>query len=331
MARSISKFAWLTVLWGLMAVPAAPSSQELARADALLRENRLEEAIALLKPLAESEPAPVGVDARLGRAYYEKRDYHHALQHLERARRQSPDDGEIIQLLGLAYYLHGRTAQAIPLLEEILGKLPHPDVTGAYVLGVSYLQTQQWDKARHAFARMFSVAEDSAAAYLVLGQMMMRQTLEDAAVPQLQKALELDPRIPMARFLLGEIYLFRGNARQALEEFRKELELNPIQWAVYWRMGDAYDRLENIAEAERALKQAIWLNQNFTGPYILMGKVLLKKKDPELAANFLERAVKMDPNNYLTHYLLGQAYRDLGRVEDANKHFELTRTLRDVR
>jgi tetratricopeptide (TPR) repeat protein len=132
----------------------------------------------------------------------------------------------------------------------------------------------------------------------------------------------------MIHFLLGEIYLYKSNPQLALEEFKKELELNPTVWLVYWRLGDAYARLEKYGDAERVLKQAIWLNETFTGPYVLLGQIGLKKGDLELAVGFLERALKLDPNNYYAHYSLGRAYQRLGRTADANREFEFTRALR---
>jgi Flp pilus assembly protein TadD len=37
----------------------------------------------------------------------------------------------------------------------------------------------------------------------------------------------------------------------------------------------------------------------------------------------------MDPNNSITHHLLGQAYRDLGRNEDAEKELKLAEQLQE--
>ncbi len=302
--------------------------EELARADALIAQGKNDQAITLLNELAVKKPHLPGLEARLGKACYEKRKYEEAARHLEAAIVQRPDDAESTQLLGLSYYLLGHLRQAIPLLERVQSWLPRPDVTGSYILGISYLQTREFDKARGAFAKMFSVPPQSAQSHLVLAQMMLHEEFEEKAVEELLQALELDSRLPMAHFLLGEIYLFKSNVALALEEFKKELENDPILWLAYWRMGDAYTRLENWNEAERALKQAIWLNQNFTGPYILLGKVELKKGDPSLATGFLERALKMDPNNYSAHYLLGTAYKQLGREAEAQREFDLTRTLR---
>ncbi len=306
---------------------ASGASAEVARADALMSQGKLDQAIALLLELSRKEAKLPGLNARLGKAYYQKRDYERAASHLEQALQEKADDGEATQLLGISYYLLGHLQQAIPLLEKVQSWLPQPDVTGSYLLGVSNLQTYQYDKARLSFARMFSVAPEGPQAHLVLAQMMLRQEFEDKAVGELEKGLALDPRLPMAHFLLGEIFLFKSNVQGAIGEFRKELELNPILWLAYWRLGDAYTRVENWNQAERALKQAVWLNQNFTGPYILLGKVELKKGDADLAAGYLERALKMDPNNYSAHYLLGTAYKQMGRAQEANREFEQTRSL----
>ncbi len=42
----------------------------------------------------------------------------------------------------------------------------------------------------------------------------------------------------------------------------------------------------------------------------------------ELAVRALQRALAMDPNNPVAHHLLGQAYRELGRNEDAERELK---------
>jgi len=77
------------------------------------------------------------------------------------------------------------------------------------------------------------------------------------------------------------------------------------------------------------LQRSIWLDATSTGPYILMGKVLEKKGEFDLAVRALQRAVTMDPNNSITHHLLGQAYRDLGRNEDAERELKSAEQLQE--
>jgi Flp pilus assembly protein TadD len=37
----------------------------------------------------------------------------------------------------------------------------------------------------------------------------------------------------------------------------------------------------------------------------------------------------MDPNNPITHHLLGQAYRDLGQTDDADRELKLAEQLQE--
>ena len=60
-----------------------------------------------------------------------------------------------------------------------------------------------------------------------------------------------------------------------------------------------------------------------------MGKVLEKKGEFDLAVRALQRAATMDPNNPTTHHLLGQAYRDMGRKEEAEGELKLAEELQN--
>jgi Tfp pilus assembly protein PilF len=65
------------------------------------------------------------------------------------------------------------------------------------------------------------------------------------------------------------------------------------------------------------------LEPQATGPYILLGQTFLKLKQPIQALHYLDHAVKMDPSNYITHNLLGQAYKAVGQLDAANREFKL--------
>jgi Flp pilus assembly protein TadD len=58
-----------------------------------------------------------------------------------------------------------------------------------------------------------------------------------------------------------------------------------------------------------------------------MGKGLEKKGEALLAVRALQRAFNMDHNNSISHHLLGQAYRDLGCSEDAERELKLAEQL----
>jgi tetratricopeptide (TPR) repeat protein len=304
------------------------SVEAFAEMRQLLQRGKYDEAVAQLQELATKNPGLKDLAHELGVAYYRKGDYMKAIDSLKQASAENPADNEAVQLLGISLYLAGKPAEAIPLLEKVQTWYPSANVDASYMLGICYIQTHDYDHARGAFAKMFDVPPDSAASYLFSARMLLRQQFEPVAEEYALKAAAIDSKLPLAHFLLGELYIFKSRIPDAIAEFEKELAINPGNAAAYYKLADAYSRVQKFDDAERLLQRSIWLDSSSTGPYILMGKVLAKKGEPELAARALQHALSMDPNNSITHYLLGQAYRDLGKKDDATTEFKLAEQLK---
>ena len=302
----------------------------LAAANVLLDRGEVDKALVALKDLQSSNPHVKGLDRALGVAYYRVPDYLHASAYLDKAMASDPDDKEAVQLLGLSYFFTGKPKNAIPLLERVQGWYPTAHVDASYVLGICYVQTMAYGNARKAFATMYGVSPDSAASHLFLARMLMRQGHDPMAELELQKAIEIDPRLPVAHYVLGEMYIFKSRIPEAIKAFEAELSINPAHAATYYRLADAYTRVQRWDDAEKLLQRSLWLDATASGPYILMGKVLLKKNDAVLAIRSLQRALAMDPNNYVAHNLLGQAYRLEGKPAEAENELQLSQKLQDA-
>jgi tetratricopeptide (TPR) repeat protein len=307
----------------------ADANAVIAEARRLAQQGKFNEAITQLEALTAKQSDLKGLSRELGIVYYKKGDYLNAILSLKKALAEDPGDNEALQLFGISNYLAGRPADAIASLEKVQTWFPSANVDASYILGICYMQTKDYPNSRKAFAKMFAVPPDSAASHLFTARMMLRFDFDVVAEEYAKKAVELDPKLPLAHSLLGEIYLFKSRIPEATEQFQKELELNPGDAAVYYKLADAYTRSQKYEDAEKLLQRSIWLDATSTGPYILMGKVLEKKGEAALAVRALQRAIAMDPNNSIPHHLLGQAYRDLGRTEDAERELKLSEQLQD--
>jgi tetratricopeptide (TPR) repeat protein len=297
----------------LMGQTVAPISE----AQNLMKKGQLDKALELLTPLGATDPEPKGAEYLRGMILYEKGDLANAATAFKKASMQDPADLEAMKMEGASLFRMGRAAEAIPLLEKASASTQQMNVDPQYVLGLCYLDTNRFDDARHAFAAQYEFLPDAAPAYLLEGRMLLRRQYLPAAEKSTRRALELKPDLPAAHLLLGQIALARNDIPEALSQFLMERNLNPMFGTVYDRLGDAYLRNGDYVNAQKALDRAVLLEPTLNIPYILLGKVLLEQNDALMATMYLKHAIEIDTKNSMAHALLGQAYRTLGRKDDA--------------
>jgi tetratricopeptide (TPR) repeat protein len=269
---------------------------------------------------------------QVGLAHYKERQYAKAADDFAQVvKAQSPDSAayrESAVLLGQSLYLSSRFKEAVPWLEKTAAAGPRK-LEASYMLGVSFVQLRDTPKAAMAFAGLFGVPPDSAAAYLIAAQMMVRHGFEEDAEKAAARALQFNPNIPEAHYLLGEIAIFHGEIERAVAELNKEIQLNPNFGMAYYKLGDAYSRREQSDDAIPQLEKAIWLKPDYSGPYIILGKGYLKRKDLVNAEQMLRQALRMDPQNYSAHYLLGQTLIQAGRADEGKKVLERAQQIKE--
>jgi tetratricopeptide (TPR) repeat protein len=301
-------------------------------ARAAINDGRSRDAIARLRALDAADRPEVA--QLLGVALYHADDYAAAIDVLRGALDRLPADGaewrEAHQVLGLSLYVAGRFPEAVPHLEQTRSWAAG-NTELDYVLGMAYIQTRKPDEARVALARAFGMSPDGAGAHVVTAQMMVRAEMEAPAETELRRALEKDPRMPQANYLLGQQAMFRGRLDEAIAYTRRELEISPANAMAFYQLGDAHGRKLEWDASIKALQQSLWLNPFYSGPYILLGKAYTRKGNTPAAEGMLRRAIEYDPNNRTAHYMLGQLLQQLGRADEARPHLELADKLPGVR
>jgi tetratricopeptide (TPR) repeat protein len=300
---------------------AEPNSFEQAQAFAA--RGRLDKAMALLDQLAGQSPEPAGVERLRGMIFYQREQFADAISAFAKASQQDPNDRESIEMQGVSLFRTGRSADALPLLEKAHSAVEPANIDPEYVLGLCYTDVKRYDDARRAFAAQYGFEPESAEAHLLAARLFLRREFPAQAVIEAQKALAMNPNLPLAHQLLAEAALAKADVPGAIRELEAERKINPLNGPMYDRLGDAYLRHGQFDEAQQALNRAVLLEPGATAPYILLGETFLKLNQPIQALHYLDHAAKMDPSNYLTHNLLGQAYKATGQIDEANREFQM--------
>lgn len=301
----------------------------VAAARALIEGGSPSAAIARLEGLEDRDRPDVQL--ALGVAYYHADDHAQAVAHIAPVAGSFADGTierrEADQVLGLSYFLLGRFAEAVPLLEKTRTWAAGNAELG-YVLGQAYVQTHQPAKARASFAALYGLPAESAAAHLLTAQMMIRLEFETFAEDELKQAIRIDPKLPQAHQLLGQLLLFRGLVDEAIAETEREIAISPANAMAFYQLGDALLQQEQWDQGIDALQKSIWINPYYSAPYIVLGKAYLHKAQLATAEGMLRRAIAYDPNNRSAHYLLGQVLQRMGRADEAKQEFAAAERLR---
>src|SRR5215831_2925989 len=137
-------------------LPDAPalsaSSLALAEAHKLMEQGRYREALLTLKKMESQSPGAAGLAHELGTAYYHTGDFSDAATALRRAVVESAGDHEAEQLLGISLFQLGKPDEAIPWLLKLKAAMPSGSTDTDYALGLCYLRTRDYDRARGAFS-----------------------------------------------------------------------------------------------------------------------------------------------------------------------------------
>jgi tetratricopeptide (TPR) repeat protein len=285
-------------------------------------------------PPPTDEPRASQIALLRGVAYYHASEPLKAIDTLTPVVDRFPADSierrEAEQVLGLTLFVAGRFGEAVPRLEATR-RWAGDNLELGYALGQAYIQTRNPDAARDVFASVYRVAPDSAAAHLLVAQIMVRLELDTQAEAELTAAIARDPRLPNAHLLLGQVALFRGRLPEAIAHTERELAVNPASAMAFSQLGDALVRQAKWDDAIAALQKSVWLNPYYSAPYILLGRAYAKKDQLSTAEAMFRRAIEYDPNNRAAHYLLAQLLQQTGREDEAKREFDIAERLRGPR
>ena len=123
-------------------------------------------------------------------------------------------------------------------------------------------------------------------AYLRLGYLLYAAGRYGEAWPNLQRALELNPKTAFVHADLGEVLVAEGKPQQALAEIEKE----PLEWGKFTGQALAYHALGRDQDSNAALSGLIAKYNN--GAASQIAEVYAFRGESDKSFEWLERAYK---------------------------------------
>lgn len=328
----------------------AEAQQHMRLAEQYLAQREPNRAIPELKQVIALDPGNVDAHGNLGVLLFFRGDYADAVPQLRFAVKEKADAWKVQALLGLA---EGHTGDAQDSRADLAAAFPHLAVSpfqlqvGRALIN-NYTATERLDKAATVVSellasrptdvsliylsyRLYSdlagrslltlalVSPGSAEMHQAMARELARHHDDAAAIANYREAIQLNPNLPGLHTELGDLLYYSQDAKlqaQAAGEFEAALKVNPNDEQAQLYLGMIAEQDGDLKIALEDDTRATQLNPNDTDAYTELAKVLLLLNQRDKAQQMLERAVQIDPSNYVAHYRLAGIYRRERRYAD---------------
>lgn len=157
----------------------------------------------------------------------------------------------------------------------------------------------------------------SARARALLGMAYEMSDRLQAAHDSYAQAALIDPREPRWSYLQAVAQAELGDLEAALTVLDRSIALDDAYAPSYLYRGEWLLDLGRVEEAGEAFARALQLESSHPAPQIGIAKVHLRSGRPAEAVRILERLAQLVPTDPLINQLLGQAYREIGKLSAA--------------
>ena len=283
-----------------------------------LRQREYNKAAAVLEKGLKIDPKMSSASALLGIALYELGDYAGAGRNLESALRANPKDNNAELFLANDLIKLGKFEQAAEHLRQLSQRQPENQEVW-YLLGKVHMKLSE-----QALTKLNALDANSVWVHEISGEVMESMKNYDGALLEYKKAVEVAPLQAGTHYHLGNAYWSLNMWDAATEQFRVELANDPSNCTAQWKLGNII--LEQHGDPGSALtetQKALDMCPDLMEARVDRARALIKLERHAEAVKDLEVAVRADAGEPSTHFLLAQAYRALGRMQEAQAEMKV--------
>jgi len=266
---------------------------------ALAHEGRFAEAIAQYNQALKIQPKNPQALINLALAYYKTGRIAEAREKLESVRPMLPDNRQVALLLADCELRLGEYKRAIALLDPLERETPD-DLALSYLLGTALIRDQQTERGSQVIDRILRHG-DSAEAHLLLATAKLNVHDVSGAQQDLEKAIELNPKLPEAHAYLGLALGSAGDYEAATAAFRAELELDPYNFTAIVELGMLAKRYQRLSEALSLFERALIVHPGDPAAEYQIATIELATGKVEEARQRLEMLVRESPQFLEAH------------------------------
>lgn len=171
--------------------------------------------------------------------------------------------------------------------------------------------------AEPLYRQLLQFQPDDAASRHYLGFLLQQRDQLDEAREQLSAAIALDGNHAEWHFNLGIVLVKQGEGEAAIAAFTRAISLDNQRYFYWTNLGAAFEAADEPQHAEQCYDMAMRLDPECGDAYFLLASLYLKLARYPEARHYNYRGIAASAGAGTSRILLGQAYHELGRPQEA--------------
>lgn len=269
----------------------------------------------------------IQVGWEIARAHIAKRDFYAAMGACNAIKKLPSGAAAGHACAGEAHLLWRRGTEALSEVAEV-AKIPNAASDVVYFTKLVEGRSRELDSkdaaAEASYKEAMRLAPSHPEGYLRLGVMLHRAGKD--GVTSIRRAVELDPKDPIAQFELGRALSSsdgaEGKRAEAIAAFEKAVAERPTYIEALRALTEAYVLANRLNDAKRVAASVLKLAPTDVLAHVVSGRVALADGKADVALKEGETALKLMPNEGKAKLLVADAYTKKGEIDLALEAYQ---------
>ena len=254
------------------------------------------------------------------------RDFELALRLYNTLLQKDSENPALLSDIGNLYIKAGDDSKAAAYFSTIIELEPENE-EALNAMGGICRRLKEYDEAIDYLNRALKICKDRASIEYNLGFTYKSMGKNEEAIECFQSVINDNPTDVLAYNHLGAIYAHQKEYEKAVSAYRLGLQVDPNHPILQFNLARAYEATGNDAEAIASYEAALRAKPGWTDAVKAYAKLLLKRRRSAAAAELVQNAVVLHPEQADLHYLLGRTFLQQDNYAKAEENLEKARAL----
>lgn len=252
------------------------------------------------------------------KVYIQQDQWDKAIEQLEMAVENYPDDAEAHYLLGEGYASKGKYEamneqyeQSLELSDEfaqLIAASRDKYWVQNFNKGVRKINQDSTEAAIQAFKTAQLIDPSRPESYNNLAITYLRQDRIEDAIAAYQDLIEADPENVKAMNELGRLYIQSEAYEKAVELEQEVLEKEPDNADAVFNLGMAYDQMGQRQKARETYERALEVSPNNPDLLFNVARINFMSGDYETAIDLFKQVIEQNPDDFDANLNVGNAF-----------------------